>query len=133
TIPGLYVIGRTLLNVPSISVSEYDINSVYGAANIGFKNIYFLDVTARNDWSSTLPVQNNSFFYPSVGLSAVLTDAFHVEGSFLDYAKIRGSWAQAGRSGDPYNTVGYFSLNANTFQNQPDRKSTRLNSSHVKI
>ncbi|HLT07702.1 MAG TPA: SusC/RagA family TonB-linked outer membrane protein [Cyclobacteriaceae bacterium] len=119
TIPGLYVIGRTLLNVPSISVSEYDINSVYGAANIGFKNIYFLDVTARNDWSSTLPVQNNSFFYPSVGLSAVLTDAFHVEGSFLDYAKIRGSWAQAGRSGDPYNTVGYFSLNANTFQNQP--------------
>src|SRR5690606_14430747 len=114
--PRLVCNGRTLLNVPSISVSEYDINSVYGAANIGFKNIYFLDVTARNDWSSTLPVQNNSFFYPSVGLSAVLTDAFHVEGSFLDYAKIRGSWAQAGRSGDPYNTVGYFSLNANTFQ-----------------
>src|SRR5690606_24310958 len=119
TIPGLYAIGRTLLNVPNLNVSEYDINSVYAAANIGFKNTYFLDVTARNDWSSTLPAQNNSFFYPSVGLSAVLTDALNVEGSFLDYAKIRGSWAQAGRSGEPYNTVGYFSLNSNTFQNQP--------------
>lgn len=119
TIPGLYAIGRTLLNVPSLNVAEYDINSIYAAANIGFKNIYFLDITARNDWSSTLPSQNNSFFYPSVGLSFVLTDALNIEGSFLDYAKIRGSWAQAGRSGDPYNTVGYFSLNSNTFQNQP--------------
>ena len=119
TIPGLYAIGRTLLNVPNLNVSEYDINSLYAAANIGYKNIYFLDLTARNDWSSTLPSQNNSFFYPSIGLSAVLTDALNVEGSFLDYAKIRGSWAQAGRSGEPYNTVGYFSLNSNTFQNQP--------------
>src|SRR5690606_12919643 len=49
----------------------------------------------------------------------VLTDALNIESSFLDYAKIRASWAQAGRSGDPYNTVGYFSLNSNTFQNQP--------------
>lgn len=119
SIPGLYAIGRTLLNTPSLGVSEYDINSVYGAANFGYKNIWFLDVTARNDWSSTLPVQNNSFFYPSIGGSVILTDALNIQSSFLDYAKIRGSWAQAGRSGDPYNTVGYFGLNSNTFQNQP--------------
>ncbi len=119
SIPGLYAIGRTLLNNPSLGVSEYDINSVYAAANFGYKNIWFLDVTARNDWSSTLPAQNNSFFYPSVGGSVVLSDALNIRGEILDYAKIRASWAQAGRSGDPYNTVGYFSLNSNTFQNQP--------------
>lgn len=119
SIPGLYVIGKTLLNTPSIGVSEYDINSVFGAANFGYKNIYFIDVTARNDWSSTLPVKNNSFFYPSVGGSMVVTDAFNVQSNILSYAKLRASWAQAGRSGDPYNTVGYFSLNSNTFQNQP--------------
>lgn len=119
SIPGLYAIGRTLLNVPTLGVSEYDINSVFGAANFGYKNIWFLDVTARNDWSSTLPVQNNSFFYPSVGGSVVLTDALNVQSDIISYAKLRASWAQAGRSGDPYNTVGYFSLNSNTFMNQP--------------
>ncbi|MFT4018836.1 MAG: SusC/RagA family TonB-linked outer membrane protein [Agriterribacter sp.] len=119
SIPQLYAIGKTLLNTPGLEVSEYDINSVYGAANFGYKNTWFIDVTARNDWSSTLPVKNNSFFYPSVGASVILTDALNINSSFLDYAKIRGSWAQAGRSGDPYNTVGYFGLNANTFQNQP--------------
>ncbi len=119
TIPGLYAIGRTILNSPSLGVSEYDINSVFAAANLGWKNIYFVDITARNDWSSTLPVQNSSFFYPSVGGSMVLTDALNINSSILNYAKIRGSWAQAGRSGDPYNTIGYYSLNTNTFNSQP--------------
>jgi TonB-linked SusC/RagA family outer membrane protein len=119
SIPGLYAIGRTILNNPTLGVSEYDINSVFAAANLGYKNIVFLDVTARNDWSSTLPVQNSSFFYPSIGGSLILTDALNMKSSFLDYAKIRASWAQAGRSGDPYNTIGYFGLNSNTFQNQP--------------
>ncbi|MBB5282315.1 TonB-linked SusC/RagA family outer membrane protein [Rhabdobacter roseus] len=119
SIPGLYAVGRTILNNATLGVSEYDINSVFAAANVGYKNVAFLDVTARNDWSSTLPVQNNSFFYPSIGGSLILTDALNLKSSFLDYAKVRASWAQAGRSGDPYNTIGYFGLNANTFQNQP--------------
>lgn len=116
TIPGLYQIGRTVLNTANLSILNSDINSVYGAANFGYKNALFLDVTARKDWSSTL---RNPFFYPSIGGSFILTDALDLRSSFLDYAKIRGSWAQAGRSGDPYNTMGYFSLNSNTFQNQP--------------
>lgn len=127
SIPKLYVIGRTVLNAPNLDVSEYDINSVYGAANFGYKNTWFIDVTARNDWSSTLPVKNNSFFYPSLGVSGVLTDAFNINSSILDYAKIRGSWAQAGRSGAPYNTIGYFGLNSNTFQNQPLAGYTDVN------
>ncbi|HZH97145.1 MAG TPA: TonB-dependent receptor plug domain-containing protein, partial [Flavisolibacter sp.] len=50
------------------------VNSVYGLASLGFKNKYFIDVTGRNDWSSTLPARNNSFFYPSVNTSFVLSD-----------------------------------------------------------
>lgn len=125
-IPNLYVIGRTVINTGTIGVSANDINSVFAAANFGYKNIYFIDVTARNDWSSTLPKANMSFFYPSVGASVVLSDALNIKSSFLDYAKVRGSWAQAGRSGDPYTTVATYSLNTNTFLNQPLASYTNI-------
>lgn len=119
SIPGLYAVGRTVLNTPRLGVAESTINSVFGQASVGFKNYLFLDVSARNDWSSTLPVANSSYFYPSVGLSWGVTDALNLKFSALDYFKLRASYAQAGRSGDPYSTTGYYSLNANTFLNQP--------------
>ncbi|RRB04488.1 SusC/RagA family TonB-linked outer membrane protein [Larkinella rosea] len=119
SIPGLYAIGRTVLNTPRLGVAESVINSVYGQASVGFRNYLFLDVSARNDWSSTLPITNSSFFYPSVGLSWAVTDALKLNVPALDYFKVRVSYAQAGRSGDPYNTLGYYGLNANTFLNQP--------------
>ena len=126
SIPGLYAIGKTILNAPTLNVSESDINSVYGSASIGYRNFAFLDVTARNDWSSTLPPKNNSYFYPSVGGSIVLTDILDISGTILDYAKIRGSWAQAGRSGTPYQTIGYYSLNSLTFLGQPLASYTNI-------
>ncbi|MFC5410556.1 SusC/RagA family TonB-linked outer membrane protein [Larkinella bovis] len=119
SIPGLYAIGRTVLNTPRLGVAESVINSVFGQASIGFRNYLFLDVSARNDWSSTLPVTNSSYFYPSVGLSWAVTDALSLNLPALDYLKVRASYAQAGRSGDPYSTLGYYNLNANTFLNQP--------------
>ncbi len=119
SIPGLYAVGRTILNTPSYNVVESVINSVYGSASLGFKNYLFLDASLRNDWSSTLPVQNNSFSYPSVGLGLVVSDALGIRNDYLSYLKLRGSWAQAGRSGSPYSTTGYYGLNANTFQGQP--------------
>lgn len=119
SIPGLYAIGRTVLNTPRVGVAESVINSVFGQASVGFRNYLFLDVSARNDWSSTLPITNSSYFYPSVGLSWAVTDAFSLNLPALDYLKVRASYAQAGRSGDPYSTTGYYSLNANTFLNQP--------------
>ncbi|MEN1786033.1 MAG: hypothetical protein AAGF77_12960, partial [Bacteroidota bacterium] len=51
-----------------------EIQSVYGFGEISYKNALFLNLTARNDWNSTLPTANNSFFYPSVGLTAILSD-----------------------------------------------------------
>ncbi|MBC6610724.1 SusC/RagA family TonB-linked outer membrane protein [Hymenobacter sp. BT507] len=78
------------------------INSVYGSAKIGYKNFAFLGGTVRNDWSSTLPAANRSFFYPSIDASVVLTDAFNVTDSFLSFAKIRGGYAEVGNDTDPY-------------------------------
>jgi hypothetical protein len=78
------------------------INSLYGFAQLGYKDYLFLDVTARNDWSSTLPASNRSYFYPSVGLSGVLTDIFNVESEILTYLKVRGSYASVGNDTEPY-------------------------------
>lgn len=82
--------------------NNVDVQSLYGFANIAWRNALFLDVTSRNDWSSTLPAANRSYFYPSVGLSAVLTDLVPSMRGALSYAKIRGSWAQVGNSAPPY-------------------------------
>ena len=86
---------------------EKEIQSVYAFANLGYKNFLFLDVTARNDWSSTLPAANRSYFYPSVALSYLLTgmlDAMDVSYNkdILDYGKFRFSWAKVGKDTDPY-------------------------------
>ncbi|MEM9259821.1 MAG: TonB-dependent receptor, partial [Bacteroidota bacterium] len=66
------------------------------------------DVTGRNDWSSTLPVENNSYFYPSFSLSGVLTDALNIKSKILSYAKIRAGWAQVGSDTDPYRLTQVF-------------------------
>src|SRR5699024_9469940 len=57
-----------------------------------------LDITGRNDWSSTLPPDSRSYFYPSVGLSAVLSDLFRSFPEFISFAKLRASWARVGSS-----------------------------------
>ena len=88
-------------------IYEKEIQSLYAFANLGYKNFLFLDVTARNDWSSTLPAENRSYFYPSVSLSYLLTGMLDEMGvsynkDILDYGKIRASWAKVGKDTDPY-------------------------------
>ncbi|MEJ7738434.1 MAG: SusC/RagA family TonB-linked outer membrane protein [Chitinophagaceae bacterium] len=83
------------------------VNSVYGLASFSFRNSYFLDITGRNDWSSTLPVQNNSFFYPSVNTSFILSDIFHFP-AVISFAKFRLSAAQVGNDTEPYRTTKYY-------------------------
>jgi len=82
--------------------SEYKINSFYGLATIGYNNYLFLDVTARNDWNSVLATPNStdnvSFFYPSVNLSAVVSDMFKLP-STISFAKLRASYAGVGSGG----------------------------------
>lgn len=94
-------------NVPVVAAtsasSERQINSVYGFSQIGFRNYLFLDLTARNDWSSALPSDNRSFFYPSVGLSGVISDMVTLP-EVISFAKLRASYAKVGNDTDPYQT-----------------------------
>jgi ferric enterobactin receptor len=79
----------------------------YGEAGIDYKSIAFLTVTGRNDQSSTLAIQNNSYFYPSVSGSLVFTEFLHLDPKVLSFGKIRGSWARVGKDGNPYATGTY--------------------------
>lgn len=113
-------------------LTEKKINSVYGSASLGFKNWLFVDVTARNDWSSTLPVNNCSYFYPSVGTSFVFSDAFHINPAVLSFGKIRASLAYAGADTSPYRTGQTFSYSG-IYNGQPLQSiSTTLNNPNLK-
>jgi TonB-linked SusC/RagA family outer membrane protein len=101
-IPGIYNFSNSAVQLQvSQSRSEKRINSLYGYGQVAFKNMIFLDITGRNDWSSTLPVDNNSYFYPSVTLSGVVSDMFTMP-DFLSFAKLRVAYAEVGNDTDPY-------------------------------
>ena len=70
---------------------------VFADVTLSYKDYLFLNATARNDWSSSLPKNRNSYFYPSVSASAVLTDAFNIQSDVLTFAKLRASFAKVGR------------------------------------
>ncbi|HXS55668.1 MAG TPA: SusC/RagA family TonB-linked outer membrane protein, partial [Hanamia sp.] len=89
--------------------SQRKINSLFGSVQFSWDNYLFLDVTARNDWSSTLSKANRSFFYPSVSLSYVFTDMIKGLPEWISYGKLRGSYASVGNDLEPYklyNTYG---------------------------
>jgi TonB-linked SusC/RagA family outer membrane protein len=103
-VPGLYNLKNSK---EKPSTYDYDrekaINSVYGSFSLGYKNMLYLDGTARNDWSSTLPDGNNSYFYPSVTTSFLFSELPALkESSWLSFGKIRVGWAQVGSDTDPY-------------------------------
>jgi iron complex outermembrane receptor protein len=81
---------------------EKDINSLYSFLNLSYDNYIFLEVTGRNDWSSTLPSDANSYFYPSASLSFIPTEAFNFGSDIFNFWKIKGSIARAATDTDPY-------------------------------
>ena len=102
----LYTFANAQSNVPSNFYSRREIFGTYVDASFDYKNFLFLNVTGRNDWSSTLPKNNNSYFYPSTSASFVLTEAFPnwgiVKKDILSYAKVRANYANVGSDEDPY-------------------------------
>ena len=90
--------------------SEQRILGLFGDLRLDYKRTLYLNVTARNDWSSTLPKANRSFFYPSFSLSYVLSQTLLDSGSlpdFLSYAKLRASYAEVGKDASPYLGIYY--------------------------
>jgi TonB-linked SusC/RagA family outer membrane protein len=109
-IPEVYTFENTDIALQSdLYRGEKQINSLYGFGQVGYKEMIFLDVTARNDWSSTLPVDNNSYFYPSVTTSFVLNEMFDMP-SAISFAKLRAGWAQVGNDTDPYATSDFYTF-----------------------
>lgn len=100
TIPDLYNVGNSTSN-PSASESNYMTRQmgIYGDLRIGYKNVLFLHGTGRNDWVSILAANNRSFFYPSVDLSFVASDAFEAlkDSRTITYLKLRGGWSKVGQ------------------------------------
>jgi hypothetical protein len=85
--------------------SQYAVYSLYATASIGYRDLAYLDLTGRNDWSSTLPPANDSYFYPSASLSILLNKIFNL-GDKISLFKIRGGWASVGKGTSPYNLYG---------------------------
>ena len=88
------------------STSRKRMVGLYGEFRASYKNIAYLTVTGRNDWSSTLPVDNRSYFYPSVSGSFVFTELLP-KNNVLSFGKLRASWARVGKDADPY-SLGYY-------------------------
>lgn len=107
--------GRNFLDPNFVSINNTDIAtrfarttiaqrrlvSAFGQAQLGYNNWAFVTVTGRNDWTSTIPIERNSFFYPSVQSSVILSDAVPAIGKFMT-AKLRASYAEVGRDARPY-------------------------------
>lgn len=106
TYPNIFTIGNFQETNSIIqSVGNKEVQSIFGAANLSYKNRWFLDVTGRNDWSSTLVnTDSNSFFYPSVGLTGVLSEMFEFP-EIISFAKVRASYAQVGKDIPAYATI----------------------------
>lgn len=105
-VPGIFTLSNSrvaLQNLSNTPYAEKRINSLYATGQLGFNNYLYLDLSARNDWSSTLPSDSRSYLYYAANVSAVLTDAFKINpNSALSFAKIRFGVAQVGNDTDPY-------------------------------
>ncbi|MEN0054447.1 MAG: SusC/RagA family TonB-linked outer membrane protein [Mucilaginibacter sp.] len=130
---GLYTLSNS--RDPLISSSNYaksKIYSYFASGQIGFRNYAYLNVTARNDWSSTLPRASLSYFYPSVNGSLVLSEALDIKSDVLSYLKLRGGWSKVGKDTDPYRLLTTYAFtapfgtnpqqNVNTIQLNPNLK-----------
>lgn len=123
SIPNLFSPPNAQVNSPTRDFTERKLFGAYGEVVLTYKNWASLNLTARNDWSSTLPLDNNSYFYPSASLALVFTDAFQISNDILSFGKLRASIAQVGNDTNPYQLAftftprpfasGQYSLNVN--------------------
>ncbi|WP_319591132.1 SusC/RagA family TonB-linked outer membrane protein [uncultured Draconibacterium sp.] len=118
-IPDLYAVSNAASPATTgMSETEHELQSVFASVNLGYKDMLYLDLTARNDWSSTLPADNNSYFYPSASLGFIFTEALGIESGILSYGKLRASYAQVGGTADAYSLLGTYNA-SDPFNGQP--------------
>ncbi len=101
-VPELFDPGNVNQSVPSRGFSERILMGAYGQAELSYKRWLTLTVTGRNDWSSTLPLSDNSYFYPSLSSAFVFTEALNIANNVISFGKLRASFAKVGNDTDPY-------------------------------
>ncbi|GAB1416602.1 SusC/RagA family TonB-linked outer membrane protein [Paludibacter sp.] len=112
SVPGIYTLANTKTQKYSTDVSSIRrLIGVFGDLTVGYNNYAFLTVTGRNDWSSTLPVSNRSYFYPAFTGSFIFSDALDIDNEYFSYGKVRAGWAKVGRDSDPYSLIDTYVLN----------------------
>lgn len=100
-VPNLFSLSNSSLPTALNTLSNFETQSLYANGQFGWKDALFLDLSARNDWNSTLPANNRSYFYPSAGVSAIVSQLVKLPEA-VSYLKFRGSWAQVGNGARPY-------------------------------
>ena len=111
-VPGVYKLSNGS-SAPILTLGDAykKMNSLYGLVSLSYGEMLFVDVTGRNDWTSTLPVENNSFFYPSVNTSLIISEMAALPKA-IDFLKYRFSYAQVGNDTEPYKTQKYYGQSA---------------------
>lgn len=109
-VPDLFNIGN-VKGTPGTGMfdSQKENYSLYSSATVGYKGFLYAGVTARNDWSSTLPEENRSYFYPSGNVSATLSEALDIKSKNFSHLQLRASLARVGSDTDPYQLLGSYS------------------------
>lgn len=123
-VPGLFNVGNRAID-PTLTDrrSARRVNSLYGSAQVAWRDTWFLEATGRNDWSSTLPAGNWAYFYPSLSSNLIFTELASVP--FLSYGKLRASWSEVGNDTDPYNLVDPY-VSDEFFNNNPRLTASNL-------
>lgn len=109
-VPNLFNIGN-VKGTPGTGMFDSDKEnySIYSSATVGYKGYLYAGVTARNDWSSTLPEANRSYFYPSGNISLTLSEALDIKSKNFNHLQLRASMAKVGSDTDPYQLMGTYS------------------------
>jgi TonB-linked SusC/RagA family outer membrane protein len=131
-LPGLFTLSNVKTGTtPTIDsdYSEQRINSILSFGQLAYKGYAYLDFSGRKDWTSLLSTKNNSFFYPAVSGSLVLSDAFGFTNSKVNYTKLRGGWSKVGGVGplSPYSLNRTFNLANNNFGTLSSVPNTQWN------
>ena len=115
----LYTVMNGRVKDPIYALSESAVNSLYGAAEFSYMNTLFINITARNDWFSTLSKENRSILYPSISGSYVFSQSFQNMPSWLSFGKLRAAFADVGSDNavSPYSNSLFYGINANLFAN----------------
>ncbi|NLU94932.1 SusC/RagA family TonB-linked outer membrane protein [Chitinophaga sp. Ak27] len=108
TIPGNFNISNAAATQTFNQTIRKKLVAGYADLKLDFKRWLYLELTGRNEWTSTLAKGKNAFFYPSTSASFVFTDALHWSSSFLNFGKIRATYAQVGNDADPYSLETYY-------------------------